>query len=252
MTISIVTFSILFFNLVDHADEDVDSADKNVDTVNFADFEDVADAFTALIRIFTEELDDAKFETIRITCLARANKKLQDAICKTSDVRTLCRLLACHPLVFNWMHVDFLQTMAVASGNKKLQDVIKSYNDIVLNRKLGEIWNSIPSFHHTKEKYYSQVQAKFVKEDPDSIKVNDLKKLQPTLAKKIAMHIMWINKGSLTITWCILAEETYKAYLLALQIPQESREDDFLQIGMWIVYHPQLVLQKLKRVCCEY
>ena len=42
--------------------------------INFADFENVADAFTALMRIFTEELHDAKFETIRTICLARADK----------------------------------------------------------------------------------------------------------------------------------------------------------------------------------
>ena len=229
----------------------VDPADKIVDTVNFTDFENVADAFTALIRVFIEELDDARFEAILITCLARANKKLQDEICKAPNVHMLCRLLACHPLVFNWMHVDFLQTIAVASGNKKLQNVLKNYNDIILDRTLGEIWNFIPSFYHTRTEYYSQVQARFNEYNPDSIKVNDLKKYEPNLAKHIAMHIMQIDDGSLTITWCILAEETYQAYLLALNIPQECREDDFLQIGMWIVYHPHHVIEELKKVHSE-
>ena len=149
------------------------------------------------------------------------------------------------------MHIDFLEAMAIGSGNKKLQHVLKNYNDIVLDRTLGEIWNFIPSFYHTRTEYYSQVQARFDKKDPDAIKVNELKKYEPNLAKNIAMHIMQIDKGSLTITWCILAEKTYQVYLLALSIPQECREDDFLQVGMWIVYHPQLVIQKLKRVHSE-
>ena len=148
------------------------------------------------------------------------------------------------------MYVEFFQTMAIASGNKKLEDALKDYNDIVLNKTLGEIWNFIPS-HHTRTKYYSKVRAKFKKMNPYDITVKELKKCKPKLAKKIAMHIMQIDKGSLTITWCILAEKTYQVYLLALNIPQECREDDFLQVGMWIVYHPQLVIQKLKRVHSE-
>ena len=236
------------FILIATADHD----DEIVDTVDFADFENVADAFTALIRIFAKELDDANFETIRIACFARAEKKLQGVIRNnTSNVHTLCTLLVCHPLVFNWMYVEFFQTMAIASGNKKLQDALKDYNDIVLNKTLGEIWNFIPS-HHTRTKYYSKVLAKVKKQNPYEITVNELKEYKPKLAKKIAMHIMQIDKGSLTIiTWCILAEKTYQVYLLALSIPQECREDDFLQVGMWIVYHPQLVVQKLKRVHSE-
>ena len=65
---------------------------------------------------------------------------------------------------------------------------------------------------------------------------------------KMALHIMRIEKGSLTITWFIAAEEAYEAYLLALNIPQELREDDFLQIGMWIAYHPQSVILELEKV----
>ena len=63
---------------------------------------------------------------------------------------------------------------------------------------------------------------------------------------------MRIDKGSLTLTWCIKAEETYQAYLLALNIPQELRKDDFLQVGVWVAYHPQFVIQNLKRIHSEY
>ena len=109
----------------------------------------------------------------------------------------------------------------------------------------------MPSFHKTKTKYYSKIRAKFHGKDPDNITVNDLKKYEPKFAKKIALHIMDIEKGSLTITWCVLAEETYQAYLLALNVPQKLREDDLLQIGTWVVYHPQSVIQELGRVHSE-
>ena len=146
------------------------------------------------------------------------------------------------------MNVDYLQTIAVASGSRDLQKLLKSYTDVILSKTLGEVWNVIPSFHKTKTKYYSKVRARFHGKDPNNVKVIDLKKYEPRFAKKIALHIMQIDKGSLTITWCILAEQTYQAYLLALNVHQELREDDFLQIGTSLIYSSQSVIQDLERV----
>ena len=148
------------------------------------------------------------------------------------------------------MKVEYLQAIAAASGNPKLKETLKCYTDVVLSKTLGEIWNDAPSFK-IRTKYYFNVKAKFHGENPDQIQVKDLKKYEPRLAKKIALHIMQINKGLLTITWCIAAEEAYEAYLLALNIPQKHREDDFLQIGMWVVYHPQSAMLELERVHSE-
>ena len=199
------------------------------------------------MRIFTDELHDAKFETIRTICLTRANKQLRNEISRTTSIHSLFALLACNPVYFNWMNVEYLQTIAVAAGNRKLLEMLKSYADIILSKTLGEIWNFIPSFHKTKTKYYSKVRARFHGKNPDDVTVKDLKKYEPKFAEKIALHITQIEKGSLTITWCILTEETYQAYVFALGMPQELREDDFLQIGTWVVYHPCSVIQDLKR-----
>ena len=205
------------------------------------------------MRIFTDELDGAKFEPIRAICLTRASKRLQSEMSKTTDVHSLFELLARNPFYFNWMKVEYLQTIAIASGNAKLQETLKCYTDVILSKKLGEIWNFVPPFHKTKlkTKYYSKVRAKFHGKNPDDIKVKDLKKYEPRFAKKIALRIMQIDKGSLIITWCIAAEEAYEAYLLALKLPQKQREDDFLQIGMWVVYPPQFVIQDLERFHSE-
>ena len=184
------------------------------------------------MRVFTVELECARFEIIRTVCLTRADKRLRNEISRTTNIHNLFKLLASNPLYFNWMNVEYLETMAIASGNEKLQHILKSYTEIILSKTLGEIWNFVPSFHKIKTKYYSKVKAKFPRQDPDSIKVEDIKKYEPKFAEKIALHIMQIEKGSLTITWYILADETYQAYLLALGIPQEFREDDYLQIGM--------------------
>ena len=177
----------------------------------------------------------------------RTRKRLQTEIIKTKNIHSLFQLLVCNRFHFNWMGVEYLQTMAVASGNKELEDVLKCYTDDILSKTLGEIWNFIPSFHNIKMKFYSKVRARFHGINPDGIVVKDLKKYQPKLAEDISLHIMKIGPGSLTITWCISAELTYQAYLLALSIPQKLKKDDFLQIGQWVVLQPQFVLQKLQK-----
>ena len=145
------------------------------------------------------------------------------------------------------MNIEYPCTIASAVGNAKLQAVLRNYKEVILSKTLGQIWNSLPSFHKTRTKFCEKVRAVFRGENPDNVKVQDLQRREPKLAEKIAMHIMQIDKGSLTITWCISAEDKYKAYLLSLGIPQEQRNDDFLQIGTWVVFHPQSVICEFKK-----
>ena len=215
--------------------------------MNFAGYPNVTDAFILLISIFEENLPAKRFEAIRLSCLHRACRSLQSKICRTTNVPDLLKLLLSYRIYLNWMEIDYLQTMAVAARSQVLQDTLRGYTDAVLSKTLGEVWNSKPSFHQVKTKFYLTVKAKFYGKNPNHIKVRDLVKYQPLFAKKIAVHITKIGYGSLTLTWCILAEEAYQAYLLSILIPQELRKDDFLQIGPWVVHHPQSVIQELKK-----
>ena len=219
----------------------------NVENLNFASYQNVADAFILLISIFKERLPATKFEAIRLGCLHRAYRVLHDEISKTASIHDLLKLLLSHPIYLNWMKIDYLQTMAIAARSQVLQDTLQGYKDAIFSKTLGEVWNAIPSFHKTKKKFYFRVKAKFRRKNPNNIKIKDLIKYEPLFARRIALHIMLIGSGSLTITWCVLVEEAYQAYLLSLSTPQEFREDDFLQIGPWVVYHPQSVLQELNK-----
>lgn len=215
--------------------------------MNFAGYPNVTEAFVMLISIFEEKLPATRFEAVRLSCLHRACRSLHSKICRATGISDLLKLLLSNPIYLNWMEIDYLRTMAAAARSQVLQDALRGYTDTVLSKTLGEVWNFIPSFHKTKTKFYFKVKAKFYGKNPNHIKVRDLVKYQPLFAKKIALHITKIGYGSLTITWCILAEEAYQAYLLSLLIPQELREDDFLQIGPWVVHHPQSVIPKLKK-----
>ena len=214
----------------------------------FSECETITDAFTKLKALFIEELSNIDFKKIKTICISSAdNKQLQHRIRGTTDIHNLFDLLTCNRLYFNWMNVENLRIMANAARSKSLQTIYKEYIDIVYTKTLGEIWNSLPSFQTTRTKYYNEVRATFPRDDPDSITVKDLQDHAPKLAEKIALHIRKTIKGSLTITWCILAEETYQAYLLALSTPQELRKADSFQIGTWTVFHPQCVIQEVKK-----
>ena len=219
----------------------------NIENLDFASYSDVTDAFALLISIFEEELPATKFEAIRLNCLHRGYRVLQDEISRTANNHDLLRLLLSHPIYLNWMKIDYLKTMAVAAKSQVLQDTLQGYRDAILSKTLGEVWNVIPSFYKTKKKFYFKVKAQFRGKNPNHVKIEHLRKFKPRFASKIAIDIMQIGRGSLTITWCVMAEEAYQAYLLSLMTPQEFREDEFLQIGPWVVHHPQSVLQELNK-----
>ena len=199
------------------------------------------------MRIFIEELRKADFEAIKIICQAQADRELKNKINKATNVYKFFKLLTDNSLYFNWMNIEYLYTIASAAGNTKLQDVLKDYSEAILSKTLGEIWNSLPLSRETRTKFFEKVRAEFRGRNPDNVTVEDLQHHKPKLAEKIAMHVLQIRSGSLTITWCISAEDKYKAYLLSLGIPQEQRNDDFLQIGTWVVFHPQYVICELKK-----
>lgn len=233
---------LIFLLIVDHIHRSVETFTD----VDFTAFKNVKDAFDALTGVFKNVLSDADFETIHVACLKRANE-MRNEMGKITNNYELFKLLACDDIHFNWMNISYLNAMASASGNKRLQDLVKKYDDVILSKTLGEVWNFIPSFNQIKEKYYSKVKAKFKRKNPNNVTIKDLIKYAITLAQEIALAITEVKGGSLTISWCILTKETYRAYLLALSVPQELRKDDFLQIGPWVVFHPQLVIQNLRK-----
>ena len=219
----------------------------SIENVDFDSYPNVTEAFVMLIGIFEEKLPATRFEAVRLGCLHRACRSLRSQICGATGISDLLKLLLSNPIYLNWMKIDYLRTMAAAARSQVLRDALRGYTDAVLSKTLGEVWNFIPSFHKTKTKFYFKVKARFCGKNPNRIKVRDLVKYQPLFAKKIALHITKIGYGSLAVTWCILAEEAYQAYLLSLLTPQELREDDFLQIGPWVVHRPQSVIQELKK-----
>ena len=218
--------------------------------MDFTEFEDVSLAFSALFSRIQKEVKLKDFDCIKTACVARANHKLSEQILRTGDINDLFQVFAENKPHCNWLHVRFLEVIATASGNKELVKLIRNYKKIIFSKKLREVWSCLP-YHRVRTEYYAKLQVKFEGKDPDSVTIDQLKKMcEPYLIKEIALNFTIIEEDSLRITWLIPTNIVYKAYLSALMIPKELRLDNLLQIGDWVVYHPLHVLQDLQKAYC--
>ena len=216
--------------------------------VNFNEYDDVSNAFDQLFIICQRviKVSSEEFKAIRNSCLARANEPLRGLIKHAANIHCLFEVLAENNKYCNWMDVRFLKTLAIACGNKNLQSLIENYTDVIYSKHLCEVWDYIPHYSRVRDKYYSEIKAKFGDRDPDSVTVKELISSKPQLAKQIAMLIAVVEHESLVVTWVIPTDEVYQGYLSFLTIPQQSRKDELIQFGSWVAYPPQSVLQKCK------
>ena len=178
---------------------------------------------------------------------------MKTAIEGTHNIHGLFQYLDGNSMFFNWINIKFLETIAtavtVASGNNKLERIVQDYKDAIYSRTLRQVWDDIPSYRQVKNKYYSKLKSVFCDKDPDNVTVKEvITQCAPQLIKNIALDIMEINEGSLTISWLISTDEVYQAFLSLLAVPQDSRQDNFLQIGAWIVHHPHFFMLEQRKI----
>ena len=238
-------FHIIFIYLFTYIDDGSDDTEMKV---NFSAYNDVSNAFDKLFSICQKaiKISSEEFKTIRNSCVARASEPLRGLIKRAGDTHCLFETLADNNKYCNWMNVSFLKVIAIACGNENLQSLIENYTDVIYSKPLREVWSCIPHYS-VRDKYYSELKATFGDKDPDNMTVEELKKSQPQLAKKIAMLIAVVEEGSLLVTWFIPTDELYQAYLSFLTVPQQSRMDELVQFGNWMAYLPKNALQKYEK-----
>lgn len=217
--------------------------------INFAEFEnDVFRAFKKLFDVFQTEACRATvaahFPAIKRLCILSANEQFKPYIKKVGTMESLLDLLAESKLHCNWIKTGFLE--AIASRSKTLDDLLKSYEEVFFSKKLSEIWDYLP-LQHIRNRYYERLKAVFIKKDPDNTTLREIKEYSRfSLSTDLDDFIVEFCHNCLSITWLVPTDKVYQYFLSALTIPQKSRKEDFLQIGAWVVHHPQSVLQKLK------
>ena len=203
-------------------------------------------AFLVLKAIIQENIPESQFSIIKASCVTVTSGKFRESIKTQADnVCNFFLLLSENTPHCNWLKISLLEAIIAVLRNKKLEKLVDSYKKEIYSRKLRQVWEYIPR-HNKKTKYYNKVSAKFASKNPDNVTVQELIDYSKRLANKIALLLMDVTENCLIVNWLIPTDKVYYLFLSTLTVPQESRQDDFLQIGTWVVHHPQAVLQKLK------
>ena len=216
------------------------------DDIDFNKYENVVLAFTSLMAVLHKNVTESQLQIIKARCIAVTDGAFRECIKNEAEtVDNFFTLLSEHTMYCNWMNIRLVEVIATASRNKKLEDLVSNYRKEIYSRTLKQVSEYTPQ-HYTKTKHYKEVKMKISK-SPDNGTVGELIKYNCLFANKIASLYISITANCISITWLVPTDKVYELFLFALTIPQQSREDDFLQIGSWIVYQPQFVLQELKK-----
>ena len=216
------------------------------DDIDFTKYDNVVLAFTSLMARLHKNVTESQLQIIKACCIAVTDGMFRDCIkTKADTVDNFFTLLSEHTLYCNWMNIQLVEVIATASGNKKLEDLVSNYRRNIYSRTLKQVCEYIPQ-HYIKTKHYKEVKIKISK-SPDNVTVGELIKYNCLFANKIASLYISVTANCINITWLVPTDKVYELFLFSLTIPQQSRKDDFIQIGSWIVYHPQSVLQELKK-----
>ena len=225
------------------------STNEGGEIVNFTEFEnDVLRAFRKLFDVFQKEACrdtyNIHFPDIKRLCLCSANENFKPFIKNVRNMESLFDLLAENRLHCNWIKIVFLEVIATRS--KILENVLKNYEAVFFSKKLKEIWTHLPH-RHIRNRYYEKLKATFDDRDPDNTTVREITEYcSSLLPTELDDFIIELSQKCLSITWLIPSNKVYQYFLSALTMPHNSRKDDFLLIGTWVVHHPQSVLQRLK------
>ena len=199
-----------------------------------------------MFNVFQTETALFNFHYVKTLCVASANGQFKCLIKQVKDYRSLFILLADNKLHCNWLRLKIFEAISIATGSKRLENTLKEYKKTVFSKTLHEIWDCLPHGNPVRNNYYEKLTITF-KDKPENVTVEKLKEhCTSPLTNDLDDFIIDIHHNCVTITWLIPTDKAYQFFLSALTVPQESREDDFLQIGVWEVYQPQFVLQKLR------
>ena len=214
--------------------------------IDFTKHEDVVLAFTKLMTILQDNVPEGRLQIIKNRCMAVTDGKFRECIKTQADnIKNFFILLSENTLYCNWIDIRLVEITAIASGCKKLKNFVDSYRKAIHSRTLKEVWKYIPQ-HPKKSEYYQEVSLRFDSKTPDDVTVGELILCGRRLASEIALLLMNVMANCLSITWLVPTDKVYHLLLSMLTLSQEVREDDFLQIGTWEIYHPRFVLQKLR------
>ena len=228
-----ILFTCILFVIADDVETD------------FTKYENVVLAFIELMTIFEDNVPKERLENIKNRCMAVADERFRECIKTANTVNKFFTLLSENRLYCNWINILLVEITAIASSCKKLKKLVDSYKKAIHSRTLRQVWKYIPQ-QCKKSEYYDEVCVKFESKSLDDVTVEELYSCSKKLANQIALLLMNVTANCVSITWLVPTDKVYQLLLSLLTKSQETREEDFLQIGAWEIYHPRFVLQNLR------
>ena len=168
-----------------------------ISTEEFAEFDDVGEAFIALQTNLTYMLMKPHFPSLRRACIVqqktprgvKLSKQLETEIQCAQNIDMLLDTLVVSPY-WSWIDVRMLQAIVRASNIPQALQILKNYKSAVFSRKLIDLLPNIPS-KEIKELYYTKIVTKLEK-DASNMTIADLLEFQTELETVI----MDVGKGT--------------------------------------------------------
>ena len=176
---------------VDHPD-DIDDIDFNQGL-----FVSVVNAHTMLMTEIRNNIANSQLNSIKAQCLTRIKPdedlELHEKIRTTETVNDFIDLLLENSKYCNWLNVDLVETIAIASGKVKLRKLVEKYKHAVHSKTLQEVWEGIPSLsREVKSECCEKIEQYFADRSPSNVKMIELLS-NKTLSFEIALLILKIQ-----------------------------------------------------------
>lgn len=186
--------------------------------MKFSGHDSVATAFMILTSELTALLKQADFATVRQQCLIhkRFPQETANAITFSANLNELLDILVVTPY-FSWIDIRLLEAMVTASGITTARKIIENYKRVIYEKKLQEVWFSLPVIQSLDTRYYSKLVTTLDK-DLHEITVAYLLEFRSKLEEMIGVDngiciLGKIMAGSIIIDWFIPIFYTLLAYI---------------------------------------
>ena len=144
------------------------------DEIDFTKCKSVEEAFTLLITELQDNIPENRLQNIKNRCIAVTDGKFRECIKSQADtINKLFTLLSENKLYCNWINILLVEIIAIASGCKKLKNLVDSYRKAIHSRTLKQVFKEIPSLQKNFSKYKDLIPISQFN-DPDNIKVKEL------------------------------------------------------------------------------
>ena len=219
----------------------------------FRSCDGIGEAFIFLTTKLKGILTRSSLSDIRLSCInqintpngAQLSDKLKNSIKGTETLDALFGVL-CDCQYWSWLDIRLIKAMAIASDSVKANNLVRSYERVIFQRKLSEVLPIAPIKRNlSPQEYYTTVISKVNLQLHDPIEKLLIHQSQlETVIMDIKIGLCAFNEvkiGCVKIHWYIPSELADHAYKSAV-----SKQEKFHTIGLQLLQiggYPDIIVQ---------